>query len=67
MQQVGVPVWAIPEGMGRGSERSWQRASCKLCSLLAVELPVNFSCQHIGMAEEVSGQNGALFRNWGLL
>lgn len=33
MQQMGVPVWAIPEEMGRGSERSWQRASCKLCSL----------------------------------
>lgn len=25
--------------------------------------PVNFSCQHAGMAEEVSGQDGALFGN----
>lgn len=67
MQQVGVLVWAIPEGMGRDSERSWWRTSCELCSLLAVELPVNFSFQPTGMAEEISGQNVALLRNWEVL
>lgn len=58
-------VWTIPERMGRDSERSWQRGTCKLC--LVVELPVNFSCQHTGRAVEVSGQNSTLFRNWEVL
>lgn len=53
-----------PQGMRRGGKRS--RRCCKMQILLLVgsqvtALPLIFRCQQIRMAEEVSGQDGALF------
>ena len=69
MQQVGAAARAIPEGW-EGAARGAGGGNGKLQILLPVgsgvtaqQLPVNFSCQHIGMAEEVSGQDGALLGN----
>lgn len=49
-------------GAGGGNSK-WQILLLLGSRVTAPLRPVNFSCQHAGMGEEVSGQDGALFGN----
>lgn len=65
MQHVGGQHQLFPRGwIGRGGGKSKLQIPLLVGSGVTAQQPlVNVTCQHTGMAEEVSGQDGALFWN----